>query len=95
MEQYEANAKKLAEGGEDDVRAVRDVERHMRHSHRALRCTVLKNLIGGGYRKMSKGLALTALYRWFCGCEEFGAIKVPARARCGTTRTGCRQNKWK
>lgn len=80
MEQYEANTKKLAQGEEEDVRAVRDVERYMRHSRRALRCNVLKNLIGGGYRKMSKGLALTALYRWFCGCEDFGAIKVPGKS---------------
>ena len=56
------------------------MDRYIRHSHRALRCTVLKNLIRVGYRRMSKGLALTALYRWFCGCEDFGAIKVPGKS---------------
>lgn len=80
MEQFEANAKKLAEGEAQEVRGVRDVERYLRHSRRALRCTVLKNLIGGSYRKMSKGLALAALYRWFCGCEDFGAIKIPGKS---------------
>lgn len=80
MEQFESNAKKLTEGGEEVASGVRNVERYMRHSRRALRCTVLKNLIGGGYRKMSKGLALTPLYRWFCGCEDFGAIQVPGKS---------------
>ncbi|MFA5392025.1 MAG: hypothetical protein WC331_11470 [Candidatus Omnitrophota bacterium] len=80
MEQFEANAKKLEECGEEVVAGVRDVERYIRHSRRALRCTVLKNLVQVGYRKMSKGLALTALYRWFCGCEDFGAIKVPGKS---------------
>jgi hypothetical protein len=80
MEQFEANAKKLEESEEDVSVGVRDVDRYTRHSLRALRCTVLKNLIRVGYRKMSKGLALTALYRWFCRCEDFGAIKVPGKS---------------
>lgn len=80
MDEFDSNVKKLEEGGEEVVCSARDVERYMRHSRRALRCTVLKKLIGGGYRKMSKGLALTALYRWFCGCEDFGAIKVPGKS---------------
>jgi len=80
MERFEANAKKLREAGEEAGAARRGVDRYIRHSHLALRCTVLKNLIGGGYRALSKGLALTALYRWFCGCEDFGAIKVPGKS---------------
>lgn len=80
MEQFEANAKKLMEGGEIEGSCLRDKERYMRHSRRALRCTVLKNLLGLGYRKMSKGLALTPLYRWFCDCEDFGIVKVPGKS---------------
>jgi len=80
MEQFEANTKKLMEGGEIEGSYLRDKERYMRHSRRALRCTVLKNLIGGGYRKMSKGLALTPPYRWFCDCEDFGIVKVPGKS---------------
>jgi len=80
MEQFAANAKKLEQTGEEIVADGRSVDRYIRHSHRALRCTVLKKLIGGGYRKMSKALALTALYRWFCGCEDFGVIKVPGKS---------------
>jgi hypothetical protein len=79
-EQFESNAKRLEEVGEAVSRKVRDEERYMRHSRRALRCTVLKNLIGGPYRKISKGLALTPLYRWFCDCEDFGVIKVPGKS---------------
>lgn len=74
------NPAKLAEEGDEPVDACKDAARYIRHSQRALRCTVLKNLIGVGYRELSKGLALTALYRWFCGCEDFGAIKVPGKS---------------
>ena len=80
MEKLEANAKKIEEGGEVVAAGAKDMDRYIRHSHRALRCTVLKNLLRVGYRKMSKGLALTPLYRWFCGCEDFGAVKVPGKS---------------
>ena len=80
MEQYELNAKRLQEGGEDAGGTVKDLERYMRHSRRALRCTVLKSLIRAGYRKMSKDLAMTALYRWFCVCDDIGVIKVPGKS---------------
>ena len=80
MEKLEANAKKIEEGGEVVAAGAKDMDRYIRHSHRALRCTVLKTLLRVGYRKMSKGLALTPLYRWFCGCEDFGAVKVPGKS---------------
>ena len=80
MERFEANRAMLEQAGEEVVVRGKDMDRYIRHSHRTLRCTVLKNLIRVGYRRMSKGLALTALYRWFCGCEDFGAIKVPGKS---------------
>ena len=56
------------------------LERHIRHSQRALRCTVLRHLLVESFRKVSKALALTPLYRWFCGCEDFEVIKVPGKS---------------
>lgn len=78
MERFEANRAKLKAAGEPI--GVRDMDRYIRHCHKALRCTVLKNLIGGGYRKISKGLAMAPLYRWFCGMEQFGVIRVPGKS---------------
>lgn len=57
-----------------------DLERHMRHSSRALRCTVLKALLGVSFRELSKLLAHSPLYRWFCGCEDFWVIQVPSKS---------------
>lgn len=80
METFEANTAKLKAAGEKVQDGARAVERYLRHSRRALRCTVLKGLIGGGYRRMSKGLAMTPLYRWFCGLEDFELIRVPGKS---------------
>lgn len=57
-----------------------DLERHMRRSAQALRCTVLKALLGVSFREMSKLLAHSPFYRWFCGCEEFAVIRVPGKS---------------
>lgn len=78
MERLEANQSKLEASGK--AGGVQDLERYIRHSHRALRCTVLKSLLGGGYRKMSKALAMTPLYRRFCGMDQFGVIRVPGKS---------------
>jgi hypothetical protein len=80
LEQLEANAAKLeAAGGRVQV-GVKAIERYLKHSARALRCTVLMNLVGDNYREMSKGLAMSPLYRWFCGAEEFDVIRVPGKS---------------
>lgn len=55
-------------------------ERHQRRSLQALRCTVLKQVVGGTYRKLSKALAMSPLYRWFCRCEDFECIRVPSKS---------------
>ena len=57
-----------------------DLQRHMRRSAQALRCTVLKALLGASYRELSKLLAHSPFYRWFCGCEDFGVIRVPGKS---------------
>jgi hypothetical protein len=80
MEKFQENTERLQSAGEAVLDGARAVERYLRHSRRALRCTVLKNLVGGGYRAISKALAMTPLYRWFCGCEDFAVIRVPGKS---------------
>lgn len=68
------------EAGERVQAGGRALQRHLRHSARALRCMVLMKLVGGSYREMSVRLAHSPLYRWFCGCEDFEVIKVPGKS---------------
>ena len=49
-------------------------------SERALRCTVLKNLLGEDYREMSVRLAQCELFRWFCKLPELEAVRVPSKS---------------
>lgn len=55
-------------------------QRHQQHSYRALRCTVLKGLLGEDYRGLSRRLAECMLFRWFCGMEELAAVRVPGKS---------------
>jgi hypothetical protein len=80
LEQFDANAAKMQAAGEQAQIGAKAIERYLRHSQRALRCTVLKNLVGGSYREISKALAMSPLYRWFCGLEDFGLIRVPGKS---------------
>ena len=54
--------------------------RHQQHSYRALRCNVLRGLLGEDYRGMSRRLAECPLFRWFCGLEQLAAVRVPGKS---------------
>lgn len=36
--------------------------------------------LGGSYRELSKMIAMSPLYRWFCHCEDFEQIQVPGKS---------------
>ena len=55
-------------------------QRHQRHSYRALRCNLLRGLLGEDYREMSRRLAQCPLFRWFCGLEELAVVRVPGKS---------------
>ena len=55
-------------------------QRHQQHSYRALRCTILKGLLGEDFRGMSRRLAECPLFRWFCGMEELAAVRVAGKS---------------
>lgn len=80
QEQFDANVAKMEAAGEQVQTGAKATERYLIHSTRAIRCTVLKNLVGGSYREMSKALAMSPLYRWFCGSEQFAVIRVPGKS---------------
>jgi len=69
--QFEANAAKMEAAGEKVRGGQAAIDPYMKHSSWALRCMVLKNLVGESYRKMSADLAKTPLYQCFC---RFGSL---------------------
>ena len=50
------------------------------HSIRALRCTVLRNLLGESLRGMSKRLAECVLYQRFCRLNDFELTRIPSKS---------------
>ena len=57
-----------------------DLVRQSERSEKALRCTVLKNILGEDYREMSVRLAQCELFRWFCKLPELEAVRVPGKS---------------
>lgn len=57
-----------------------DLVRWSERSEKALRCTVLKNILGEDYREMSVRLAQCALFRWFCRLPELEKVRVPGKS---------------
>ena len=57
-----------------------DLARQSERSEKALRCTVLKNILGEDYREMSVRLAQCELFRWFCKLPELEAVRVPGKS---------------
>lgn len=54
--------------------------RHSQSSERALRCTILKNILGEDFRGMSMRLAQCEMFRWFCKLPELEKVKVPGKS---------------
>ena len=55
--------------------------KYQEQSRRALRCTVLKQILGEGYRGMSRRLAECQLFQWFCGLERLEVVRVPGKTQ--------------
>ena len=78
--QFEANAAKMEAAGEKVRGGQAAIDPYMKHSSWALRCTVLKNLVGESYRKMSADLAKTPLYQCFCRFGVLDLVRVPGKS---------------
>lgn len=72
LEKFQNRSKKQA--------SQKDLIRWSQHSERALRCTILKNLLKEDYRGMSISLAQSTLFRWFCRIPELEMTRVPGKS---------------
>jgi hypothetical protein len=70
-----------ARAAEDGVK-VKDwmLARYQRHSRQALRCEVLRKLLGEDFREMSCRLAQCPLFQWFCQIDALDGVKVPGKS---------------
>jgi hypothetical protein len=80
LEQFRQRSQELVATGQRVLDGADAESRHLEQARRALRCSVLKMLVGGSYRALSKMLAMSPLYRWFCRCEDFAQIRVPGKS---------------
>lgn len=80
LELFRQRGNEMVEAGGKVLDGPAAETRHMEHARRALRCNILKDLVGGSYREISKMLAMSPLYRWFCRCEDFEEIRVPGKS---------------
>lgn len=74
----------LEQYGKSGTASPGGLVRYSTQSEKALRCTVLKNLLGEDYREMSVRLAQCALFRWFCRLPELEAVRVPGKSTLQT-----------
>ena len=62
-----------------------DIARHREQSRVALRCEILRTLLGQeSYRNMSQRLAESARCRQFCGIDALDRVRVPSKSRLQT-----------
>jgi len=80
LELFGRRAQEMLAAGEKVLDGPEAELRHLEQARRALRCNVLKTFVGGSFREMSKLLAMSPLYRWFCRCDDFEEIQVPGKS---------------
>lgn len=74
-EHHEAELQKEGKVVEESMRAE-----HLQWSERALRCTILRHLLGESFRGMSMRLAECQMFRHFCNIKEFEVVRVPGKS---------------
>lgn len=67
--------------GRDRVPTAKEQRKYQQTSAQALRCTVLKQILGEDYRGMSRRLAECALFQWFCGVGRLEEVRVPSKSQ--------------
>jgi hypothetical protein len=79
-EQFESRAKQVEASGERALSGPDAIARHQQRSSQALRCMVLRNLIGADYRELSQQLAMCELYQWFCRVQRVPVVRAPSKS---------------
>jgi len=64
----------------EELRSDKQQKRFQEHSVRALRCNLVRTLLGGSYRDFAARLADSPLLQWFCRIGELERVKVPAKS---------------
>jgi hypothetical protein len=54
--------------------------RFQTHSIQALRCTIVRTLLGGSFRNFAARLADSPLLQWFCQVGQLDRVKVPSKS---------------
>ncbi len=80
MEGFDARVAKLEAVGEKVLSGPDAIGRYQQQSSQALRCMVLKNLIGVSYREMSRQLAMCELYQRFCRVQRVPVVRAPSKS---------------
>jgi hypothetical protein len=65
------------------VPTAKEQNKYQQRSAQALRCLVLKQLLGEDLRGMSRRLAECALFQWFCGVDRLEEVRVPSKSQLG------------
>jgi len=64
----------------EELRTEKKQKRFQEHSVRALRCNLVRTLLGGSYRDFAARLADSPLLQWFCRIGELERVQVPAKS---------------
>ncbi len=59
----------------------KQVKKYSEYGITALRCMIIKNLTGLGFRELSVRLAESTLLQWFCNLENIDAVRVPSKSQ--------------
>jgi hypothetical protein len=70
----------LASSGQRTPTAKEQAKYQLR-SAQALRCLVLKQILGEDLRGMSRRLAECPLFQWFCGVDRLEEVRVPSKSQ--------------
>ncbi len=60
---------------------LKQIRKYSKYGIAALRCMIVKNLTGLGFRELSVRLAESTLLQWFCNLENLDVIKVPSKSQ--------------
>ncbi len=58
----------------------KEVKKYSEYGITALRCMIIKNLTGLGFRELNVRLAESTLLQWFCSLENIDAVRVPSKS---------------
>jgi hypothetical protein len=77
----ELSLKRWLAASKDRTPTAHEQAKFQLRSAQALRCVVLKHLLGEDVRGMSRRLAECPLFQWFCGVDRLEEVRVPSKSQ--------------